>query len=101
MMSLLYANDTNIFHSGSDAYRIQQELNTDLIQLSQWLKINKLSPNVKKTHFMVFMNKNSSKPDIVLQMDGYKMNKLLKPNSLGVINDCELIWKDHFNYVSD
>ena len=83
MMPLLFANGTNIFHSGSDAHRLQQEIDTDLIQMTQWLKINKLSLNIKKTHFMVFMNKNSSKPDIALQIDGYKMNKLLKPNFLG------------------
>ena len=99
MMPFLFANGTNIFHSGSDAHRIQQEIDTDLIQISQWLKVNKLSLNVKKTNFMVFMNKNSSKPDIVLRIDGYKMNKLLKPKFLGVIIDCQLTWK-YINYIS-
>ena len=99
MMPFLFANGTNIFHSGSDAHRMQQEIDTDVIQISQWLKVNKLSLNVKKTHFMAFMNKNSSKPDIVLRIDGYKMNKRLNPKFLGVIIDCQLTWK-YINYIS-
>ena len=69
MMSLLFEDDANLFHSGSDAYGIQQEINADLMQISQWLKIFKSSLNVKKIHFMVFMNKNPSKPNNDLQTE--------------------------------
>ena len=68
MMSSLFADDTNLFYSGSESYRIEQKINADVIQISQWLNINKLSLNVKKTHFMAFMNKNSPNPDIDLQI---------------------------------
>ena len=100
MMSLLFADDTNLFHSGSDAYRMQQGINADLIQISQWLKINKLSLNVKKTHFMVFMNKHSLKPDNDPKIDGYKIYPTVRTKFLGVIIDCQLTWKYHINYIS-
>ena len=34
-----------------------QEINIELSQISLWLKTNKLSLNIKKTHFMLFHKK--------------------------------------------
>ena len=46
-MSLLFA-DTNLFMSGKDVIKLQQEVEMDLNRISEWLKINKLSLNYKK-----------------------------------------------------
>ena len=43
MMSLLSADDTNLFQSGKDVIQLQQEVEADLNRISEWLKINKLS----------------------------------------------------------
>ena len=59
-MPLLFADDTNMFSSGHDISKVQQEVEADLIIISEWLKVNKLSLNIKKTHFTVFTNKNAS-----------------------------------------
>ena len=48
MMSLLFADDTNLFVSGKDVIKLQQEVEMDLNKISEWLKINKLSLNIKK-----------------------------------------------------
>ena len=64
MMSLLCADDTNLFQSGKDVIQLQKEVEADLNRISEWLKINKLSLNIKKTHFIVFSNKNVPKPDL-------------------------------------
>ena len=79
---------------------MQQNIKADLIQISEWLKINKSSLNVKKIHFMVFMDVNSLKPDIDLQTDGYIIEQTIKTKCLGVIIDCQLTWKYHINYIS-
>ena len=49
-----FADDTNLFQSGKDVIRQQLEVEADLNRISEWLKINKLSLNIKKTHFIVF-----------------------------------------------
>ena len=51
MMSLLFADDTNLFVSGKDVIKLQQEVEMDLNRISVWLKINKLSLNIKKDPF--------------------------------------------------
>ena len=55
--SILFADDTNLFKSGNDLNKMQDELNSELSKISLWLKLNKLSLNIGKTHFMVFTNK--------------------------------------------
>ena len=49
MMSLLFADDTYLFVSGKDVIKLQQEVEMDLNRISEWLKINKISLNIKKT----------------------------------------------------
>ena len=56
MMSLLFEDDTNLFESGRDVLKLQQEVEVDLSRISEWLMIDKLSLNIKKTHFIIFTN---------------------------------------------
>ena len=48
MMPLLFADDTNLFPSGRDISKVQQEVEADLNKISEWLKVNKLFLNIKK-----------------------------------------------------
>ena len=73
MMPLLFADDTYLLSSGHDISKIQQE--PDLNKLSEWIKVNKLSLNIKKTHFIVFTNKNVSKHILNISIDGHKIDK--------------------------
>ena len=100
MMPLLFADDTNLFNSGQDSEKVQSEILSDLSRISEWLKINKLSLNIKKTHFMIFTNRNSQTPDIDLSIDGHQIEQVLKTKFLGVIIDNQLTWKCHINYIS-
>ena len=42
MMPLLFADDTNRFANGLDANKIQQRVEIEFTQISEWLNINKL-----------------------------------------------------------
>ena len=42
MMSILFEDDTNLFESGKDVIKLQQEVEADLNRISEWLMINKL-----------------------------------------------------------
>ena len=45
---ILFADDTNLFTTGTDFDVMQNTLNDELNEISTWLKVNKLSLNVKK-----------------------------------------------------
>ena len=48
LFSVLYADDTNMFATGKDIDNLVSDLNKTLLNVSDWLKANKLSINVKK-----------------------------------------------------
>ena len=55
-----YADDTTLssqihcFGDASDNDNIAKNISSELNKISEWLKINKLSLNIKKTTFMIF-----------------------------------------------
>ena len=53
----LFADDTNLTLSHSNVSTLQQNINDELVNVSNWLKVNKLSINFNKTEFMVQQNK--------------------------------------------
>ena len=100
MMPLLFADDTNLFKSGKDSNQLQSEIENELSLISEWLKINKLSLNIKKTQFMIFTTKNSSTQNIELKIDGHAIDQTFTTKFLGVLIDSQLSWKAHINYIS-
>ena len=50
-------DDTNIFFSSNNIHDASVVTSRELIKLSRWFAINKLSLNVSKTNYMVFTNK--------------------------------------------
>src|SRR5437899_2784548 len=51
---LLFVDDTNIFYSNPDLWKLMHIVNGELDILSDWFKANKLSLNIKKTNYMMF-----------------------------------------------
>ena len=54
---ILYADDTNLFAVHENHEILINQINCELIKVSEWLTNNKLSLNVKKTHFIIFHNR--------------------------------------------
>ena len=53
----LFADDTNLTLSHSNVSTLQQNINDELVNVSNWFKVNKLSINFNKTEFMVVTTK--------------------------------------------
>ena len=51
---VLFADDTNIFKSGTDIVTLSEQMSNELRKLNVWFNVNKLSLNVSKTHFIIF-----------------------------------------------
>ena len=87
------------FSSGPDATGIQDGANHDLATITEWLKANKLSLNIKKTHYMCFSAKDKVKSDISLKIDGEIIAEVTSSKVLGVVIDDTLNWKDRVSVV--
>ena len=102
LFPIIYADDTNIFIQGNCIDDLILEMNRELVKLNNWFQSNKLSLNVKKTHFMVFhrsRRKFNRTEDIIINN-----NVIEEKNSttfLGVIMDSGLTWEDHVNYIKN
>ena len=52
-----FADDTSVILSSTSLEILSKRINKDLFNLSNWLKANKLSLNVKKTELVIFRSK--------------------------------------------
>ena len=51
-------------------------MNEEMIQLSAWLKVDKLSLNIDKTHFMLFKRKRKIRKEIEIKIDDEMINQV-------------------------
>ena len=54
LYSIIFADDTSVFWQGTYYDNIIATLNDGLKKISIWLKANKLTMNINKTHYMMF-----------------------------------------------
>ena len=64
LLPILFADDTNALASGKNISELIKNINEESSKLCTWLSANKLSLNVKKTHFMIFKSRNKKVPPI-------------------------------------
>ena len=81
-LPILFADDTNLFLSGKTLDDMEKLMNEDLIEIALWLKANKLSLNIKKTHYMLFKNRGVTEKDMCLKIDNEAVHKLKRQNFL-------------------
>ena len=99
LFTLLFADDTNVFVQGKNIVDLVRTMNEELSKLSDWMDVNKLSLNVKKTKCMVFSLRKSYSvsDDVILKGEGIEQVSTFR--FLGVIIDNKLCWSDHIQYI--
>jgi hypothetical protein len=99
---VLFADDTNILFSHQDPKILQDTINNELLHISNWFKLNKLSLNIKKTNYIVFKNKYSNKPNINLniKIDDTAIQQVDTTKFLGLLIDSNLSWHSHTQHIS-
>ena len=83
-----------------DLEALETNINQELAKISKWLKTNKLSLNVKKTHYMVFSTRRVGRFRLQLMIDGENIDEVEKTKFLGIIIDNKLNWKNHISYIT-
>ena len=64
----LFADDTCIFHSNKNYRNLEDEINTSLENITNWLKANKLMINVKNSNLIVFKLVNGQSADLTINI---------------------------------
>lgn len=95
----LFADDTTIYISGKNINSLIDYMNEDLSELSSWFKANKLALNTKKTHYMIFSNKNIVDISKSLNMDGEQIHDIKAIKLLGIYIDKDMKWESHTKYI--
>ena len=76
----------------------------EMPNLSEWMRINKLSPNLQKTEFMIIGHplkaKHPSLPQSLV-LYNHNIKRVTQTKSLGLIVDENLSWEAQFNRTMD
>ena len=97
---ILFADDTNLFHSGQNLATLTHAVNGELIKVSNWFRSNKLSLNVKKTNYIIFGKKRRKlNCNVKIAIDTNIIEETQSVKFLGVLLDSGLTWKNHIDYV--
>lgn len=87
---VLFADDTNVFYVNEDlsSLYISEHVNQKLHKWSVWFSCNKLSINLKKTHFMIFRPRQKQcNVELDILVNNYKIELVKEISFLGVILD--------------
>ena len=100
IFSILFADDSNLFLSGKDPNQLIRTMNEELVHIVKWLQVNKLSINLKKTHFMIFRKR---KVKLILKdkiiINDVNISQVEKTKFLGVIIDHNLTFINHMKFT--
>ena len=98
---VLFADDTTIYYSSNNLNNLISKITSDLENLTDWFRANKLSLNVTKTNFILFSNDTRSIADkiIKLNLSNININRVSETKFLGIIIDDKLTWQKHIEYT--
>ena len=100
LFSLLYADDTNMLKTSKNIIELQNTINENLSNVTDWLQANQLSINIKKTQFMIWSPKSKELPSIEIVMNNEKIDLVKETKFLGVMVDDKLTWSTHIQQAA-
>ena len=101
LFSILFADDTSVFIEGQSYTGVIETLTKELKKIECWLNSNKLTPNIKKTHYMIFHRSRIKTNHLKLTMYNHIIIETSSLKFLGVIIDNNLTWHEHIVYIKN
>ena len=98
----MYADDTEITISSSNQAELIETAQAELLNIAEWMRINKLSLNPTKTEYMIIDHPRRRKngellPQVFINRE--KIKQVDKTKYLGVIADDTLGWENSMNQL--
>ena len=95
-----FSDDINIMQSNKSLEVLAEQLNKDLLNLSYWIKPNKLDLNVKKTEIIIFFPNNLKLvTSFKFNLQGERLIPTQLVKHLGVLLDEHLQWTKQLFHV--
>jgi len=99
-LPILFADDTNMFIAGNDIDLMIRTMNIELDNVVKWLHANKLSLNVKKTHYVIFKpGRTHVTPTVDICINQQIILREYCTTFLGVVLDAKLSWNHHIQKI--
>jgi exonuclease III len=95
---ILYADDANIILTGNTLNEIEEQLHELINVLLDWVDINGLLLNLKKTVYMLF-SRNNIAANLTVKIRNVAIERKSETKFLGVIVDEKLLWTKHIKTV--
>lgn len=98
---ILFADDTNLFCSGKDISELEFKVNQELNQVQEWLTLNQLTLNIKKSSFIIFRSrKKQLRRQLNIKLNNEILQQVENTKFLGIIIDQHLTWKNHIDSIT-
>ena len=102
----MFADETSIIHAKNDLRTLESTVSSELAKVSEWLKANKLTLNIKKSNYVIFRPRQTIKPfvpqvKIFNPMSNTQTSLEIKDfvKYLGIMIDSDLSWKNHIDFI--
>jgi hypothetical protein len=100
LLPIIFADDTNIFVQGKSLPETISTINSEMIKINEWLRVNRLSLNIDKTNFMIFSTaKKEISQEVNVAIDGKNIERVTETKFIGVILDSKLKWDRHISAI--
>lgn len=83
-LSLMFADDTNIFATGYFPVLVANDVTATLKNINQWFSANLLSRNLNKTR-MIFSKEKHLANNITITLNGVTLNRVSETKFLGIL----------------
>ena len=99
---VLFADDTSLFHAHTDFDILIEEINEELQKITTWFHTNKLSLNIKKSNFIIFLpkGKKCNTENVKININGNEIKRVNFTKFLGIYIDEHLSWAQHIEFLS-
>ena len=99
-MPTLFADDTNLFCTETDLKDMIRQINEEIAKIYAWANANKLSLNIDKIYFMMFMPIGFSYCADYIVINQTRIQEVKETKFLVVIIDNKLKWSALISYIS-
>ena len=100
---IMYAGDTTLYFTLQDfqSHNLEEIVNYELGNITNWLNFNKLSLNTTKTKSIMFHTKQRHMDAVSFTINNENIEQVSSFSSLGIHLDKNLKWNKHIDMLSN
>ena len=98
----MYADDTHVTLTSDSLAELLESAREEMMNISEWMRINKLSINPQKTEYMIIGHPRRTNKILShepLMLNGAEIKHVKETKSLGIIVDEGLNWNEQYKKV--